>query len=145
MIRQSKVVQILSDGGTYSPSGTSSPGDSSPVSSTSGVKSMVDKDEAALREEEKRASSKREKAFSRLRKTLSNRGQKLMEKMGGGNSPGSSNGDTDQRLMRSSSRDNLSEQAKLPGSERISRSTSHLADIRGSRSGLPSQSSNSFL
>ena len=87
-------------------------------------------DEATLREEDKRASNKREKAFTRLRKSLSNRGQRLMEKMGGGAS-----GESDQQLSRSSSRDNLSEQAKVPGSERMSRSTSHLADIRGSQAG----------
>ena len=142
MIRQSKVVQILSDGGAYSSGGTSSPGTSSPVGSTSGLKNMAEKDDAALREEEKRATNKREKAFSRLRKTLSNRGQKLMEKMAGGNSPGAN--ETDQRLTRSSSRDNLTEQAKLPGSERISRSTSHLADIRGNRAAVPNQSPNSY-
>jgi hypothetical protein len=90
----------------------------------------MDKDEIALREEDKRATNKREKAFTRLRKSLSSRGQRIMEKMGAGAS-----GDSDQQLSRSSSRDNLSEQAKIPGSERISRSTSHLADIRGSQAG----------
>ena len=90
---------------------------------------MVDKDEGGLREEDKRGSNKREKAFTRLRKSLSNRGQKLMEKMGG-----AAGGDSD-HLSRSSSRDNLSEKARVPGSERISRSTSHLADIRSSQAG----------
>ena len=127
VIRQSKVVQILSDGGgTYSPS-TNSPRSSSPVGSSAGR--MSDKDEVGLREEDKRGGNKREKAFTRLRKSLSNRGQKLMEKMGGTGS-----GDSDQ-LSRSSSRDNLSTQARVSGSERISRSTSHLADIRSSQSG----------
>lgn len=129
-------MQILSDGASYSPS-TNSPQSSSPVGSSSGIKSMIEKDEAALREEEKRATNKREKAFTRLRKSLSNRGQRLMEKMGAGNS-----GDSDQQLSRSSSRDNLSEQAKIPGSERISRSTSHLAEIRSSQSA--GQSPNAF-
>ena len=121
-------MQILSDGGTYSPN-TNSPRSSSPVGSNSGR--MGDRDDAALREEDKRATNKREKAFTRLRKSLSNRGQRLMEKMGAGAS-----GESDQQLSRSSSRDNLSEQAKVPGSERISRSTSHLADIRSSQAGL---------
>ena len=134
MIRQSKVVQILSDGGTYS-SSTNSPRSSSPVGSSAAR--IVDKDDAAQRDEDKRASSKREKAFTRLRKTLSNRGQRLMEKMGAG-----ANSDSDQQLSRSSSRDNLSEQAKVPGSERISRSTSHLADIKGGQAGH--SSSNTF-
>lgn len=127
MIRQSKVVQILSDGGTYSPS-THSPRSSSPVGTSPGR--VVDKDEAMLREEDKRGANKREKAFTRLRKSLSNRGQRLMEKMGAGAS-----GESEQQLSRSSSRDNLSEQAKVPGSERISRSTSHLAEIRSSQAG----------
>ena len=127
VIRQSKVVQILSDGGTYSPN-TNSPRSSSPVGSSPGR--MVDKDDGTLQDEDKRVSNKREKAFTRLRKSLSNRGQRLMEKMGGGAS-----GESEQQLGRSSSRDNLSEQARVPGSERISRSTSHLAEIRGSQAG----------
>ncbi|CAB4029256.1 kinesin light chain isoform X6 [Paramuricea clavata] len=127
VIRQSKVVQILSDGGTYSPN-THSPRSSSPVGTSPGR--LVDKDEAMLREEDKRGANKREKAFTRLRKSLSNRGQRLMEKMGAGAS-----GESEQQLSRSSSRDNLSEQAKVPGSERISRSTSHLAEIRSSQVG----------
>lgn len=122
VIRQSKVVQILSDGGSYSPS-TSSPRSSSPVSLNSGNRG-IDRDEIGLRDEDTRASIKREKAFHRLRKTLSSRGQRLMEKMSGGTA--------DQQLSRATSRDNLSQQAKIPGAERISRSTSHLADIRQS-------------
>ena len=55
--------------------------------------------------------------LSRLKRTFSNRGQKLMEKIGGG------------KLQRSTSRENLVAQSKLQQSERISRSTPMLAQI----------------
>ena len=55
--------------------------------------------------------------LSRLKRTFSNRGQKLMEKLGGG------------RLQRSTSRENLIAHSKLEQSERISRSTPMLAQF----------------
>ena len=63
---------------------------------------------------------KEKTTLSRLKRTFSNRGQKLMEKLGG-------NG-----LKRASSRENLSQQAKVPQSQRISRSTSHLSQMAAS-------------
>ena len=61
---------------------------------------------------------KEKTTLSRLKRTFSNRGQKIMDKI-------SSSGN----LKRSSSRDNLGTQSQVPQNERISRSTSHLAQL----------------
>eukprot|EP00111_Clytia_hemisphaerica_P003993 TCONS_00011432-protein len=73
-------------------------------------------DPRLVEEEEKRRKEKT--TLSRLKRTFSNRGQKIMEKI-------SSSGN----LKRSSSRDNLGTQSQMPQNERISRSTSHLAQL----------------
>ena len=80
-----------------------------------GSKSSIEPERDDPNDEKK--NGKREKTFSRLKRTLSSRGQKLMEKMGASGT----------RLQRSSSRDNLAHHAKLSPSERISRSTPMLA------------------
>ena len=88
---------------------------SSPSLNDNSSKTSIDPGKDDLDDDKK--NGKREKTFSRLKRTLSSRGQKLMEKMGASGT----------RLQRSSSRDNLAHHAKLSASERISRSTPMLA------------------
>ncbi|XP_028515287.1 kinesin light chain [Exaiptasia diaphana] len=110
-VRQTKVAQLLAeDAGSY-PSSLSASNSSLNSSGNVSTKSLnEDKDDD-------RKNGKREKTFSRLKRTLSSRGQRLMEKMGASGT----------RLQRSSSRDNLAQHAKLSPSSRISRSTPMLA------------------
>ncbi|XP_020618774.1 kinesin light chain-like isoform X2 [Orbicella faveolata] len=115
VVRQTKVAQLLAEdvpGGSFS---TSSVASSSPSLNGSSSKTSIDTEKDDPNDDKK--NGKREKTFSRLKRTLSSRGQKLMEKMGGSGT----------RLQRSSSRDNLAHHAKLSPSERISRSTPMLA------------------
>lgn len=114
MVRQTKVAQLLADDSALS---TSSSTSSLQSSSASSLKGSADHDSVAGDDDKK--NGKREKTFSRLKRTLSHRGQKLMEKMGA----------TGSRLQRSSSRDNLAAHAKLSPSDRISRSTPMLAQL----------------
>lgn len=114
MVRQTKVAQLLADDSALSTSPSAS---SLKSSSASSLKSSTDQESTGF--DDDRKNGKREKTFSRLKRTLSNRGQKLMEKMGA----------TGSRLQRSSSRDNLAAHAKLAPSERISRSTPMLAQL----------------
>lgn len=106
-VRQTKVAQLLvEESGSY-PNSLSA----SNTSLNSSGKSLNDD------KDDERKNGKREKTFSRLKRTLSSRGQRLMEKMGASGT----------RLQRSSSRDNLAQHAKLSPSSRISRSTPMLA------------------
>ncbi|XP_073250121.1 kinesin light chain-like isoform X1 [Porites lutea] len=116
VVRQTKVAQLLAEdvGGSSSFAG-SSVASSSPSLNGSSSKTSIETDKDDPNDDKK--NGKREKTFSRLKRTLSSRGQKLMEKMGGSGT----------RLQRSSSRDNLAHHAKLSPSERISRSTPMLA------------------
>ena len=111
VVRQTKVAQLLTeDSGSFTGSTAGS------TTSLNGGKTPSEDDGS-----DDKKNGKREKTFSRLKRTLSNRGQKLMEKMGG----------SGPRLQRSSSRDNLDQSlgyhARLPPSQRISRSTPMLA------------------
>lgn len=109
------MAQLLAEdvpGGSFS---TSSVASSSPSLNGSSSKTSLDTEKDDPNDDKK--NGKREKTFSRLKRTLSSRGQKLMEKMGASGT----------RLQRSSSRDNLAHHAKLSPSERISRSTPMLA------------------
>ncbi|XP_001635072.2 kinesin light chain isoform X2 [Nematostella vectensis] len=111
-VRQSKVAQLLAEeSGSY------------PNSMSASNTSLNTSTSSRLDDGDDKKNGKREKTFSRLKRTLSSRGQKLMEKMGGSGT----------RLQRSSSRDNLadnlSHHAKLSPSSRISRSTPMLAQI----------------
>ncbi|XP_031557791.1 kinesin light chain 1-like isoform X2 [Actinia tenebrosa] len=109
VVRQKKVAQLLAEeSGSYPNSLSTSSSSLNSSSSTRGIPDDKDDD---------RKNGKREKTFSRLKRTLSSRGQKLMEKMGASGT----------RLQRSSSRDNLAQHAKLSQSSRISRSTPMLA------------------
>ena len=115
VVRQTKVAQLLAEdvpGGSFSASSVAS---SSPTLNGSSSKASIETERDDSNEDKK--NGKREKTFSRLKRTLSSRGQKLMEKMGASGT----------RLQRSSSRDNLAHHAKLSPSERISRSTPMLA------------------
>ncbi|XP_078352134.1 kinesin light chain-like isoform X2 [Oculina patagonica] len=115
VVRQTKVAQLLAEdvpGGSFSPSSVAS---SSPSLNGSSSKTSIDTEKDDPNDDKK--NGKREKTFSRLKRTLSSRGQKLMEKMGASGT----------RLQRSSSRDNLAHHAKLSPADRISRSTPMLA------------------
>lgn len=115
VVRQTKVAQLLAEdvgGASFS---TSSVASSSASLNGSGSKTSIEPERDDPNDDKK--NRKREKTFSRLKRTLSSRGQKLMEKMGASGT----------RLQRSSSRDNLAHHAKLSPSERISRSTPMLA------------------
>ncbi|XP_065661203.1 kinesin light chain isoform X3 [Hydra vulgaris] len=101
VMRQSQLASILGADNSMSP----------PVLNKISPKT----EEISPEEEEKRRKDKT--TLSRLKRTFSNRGQKLMEKISSGN------------LKRSSSRENLGLSSKVPQSERMSRSTSHLALI----------------
>ena len=117
MVRQTKVAQLLAEdigSGSFAASSVASSATSLNGSSS---KSSFDPDKDDGSDDKK--NGKREKTFSRLKRTLSSRGQKLMEKMGASGT----------RLQRSSSRDNLTHHAKLSPSERISRSTPMLAQL----------------
>ncbi|RMX40819.1 hypothetical protein pdam_00006490 [Pocillopora damicornis] len=115
VVRQTKVAQLLAEdvgGASFSSSSVAS---SSSSLNGNGSKSSIEPERDDPNDDKK--NGKREKTFSRLKRTLSSRGQKLMEKMGASGT----------RLQRSSSRDNLAHHAKLSPSERISRSTPMLA------------------
>ena len=99
---------------SFSAAGVSVASSASSLNGSSSKTSIESEKEDAT---DDKKNGKREKTFSRLKRTLSSRGQKLMEKMGGSGT----------RLQRSSSRDNLAHHAKLSASERISRSTPMLA------------------
>ncbi|XP_068731216.1 kinesin light chain-like isoform X1 [Montipora capricornis] len=118
VVRQTKVAQLLAEdvGGSssFSAAGVSVASSASSLNGSSSKTSIESEKEDAT---DDKKNGKREKTFSRLKRTLSSRGQKLMEKMGGSGT----------RLQRSSSRDNLAHHAKLSASERISRSTPMLA------------------
>lgn len=110
VMRQSQLANIL--GGETPPGG----GNNSPGGGSSGAKSSPNSEDSDSREDD--AKRKKDKTtLSRLKRTFNNSGQKLMEKISSGN------------VKRSSSRENLGVQSKLPQSERISRSTSHLSQL----------------
>lgn len=118
VVRQTKVAQLLAEdvgsSSSFSAAGVSVASSASSLNGSSSKTSIESEKEDAT---DDKKNGKREKTFSRLKRTLSSRGQKLMEKMGGSGT----------RLQRSSSRDNLAHHAKLSASERISRSTPMLA------------------
>ncbi|XP_074630412.1 kinesin light chain-like isoform X2 [Acropora palmata] len=117
VVRQTKVAQLLAEdvGGNSSFSAGGSVASSASSLNGSSSKTSIESERDESNDDKK--NGKREKTFSRLKRTLSSRGQKLMEKMGASGT----------RLQRSSSRDNLAHHAKLSASERISRSTPMLA------------------
>lgn len=117
VVRQTKVAQLLAEdvGGNSSFSAGGSVASSASSLNGSSSKTSIESERDDTNDDKK--NGKREKTFSRLKRTLSSRGQKLMEKMGASGT----------RLQRSSSRDNLAHHAKLSASERISRSTPMLA------------------
>ncbi|XP_067025023.1 kinesin light chain-like isoform X2 [Acropora muricata] len=117
VVRQTKVAQLLAEdvGGNSSFSAGCSVASSASSLNGSSSKTSIESERDESSDDKK--NGKREKTFSRLKRTLSSRGQKLMEKMGASGT----------RLQRSSSRDNLAHHAKLSASERISRSTPMLA------------------
>ena len=102
MVRQTKVAQLLAEevGGNSSFAGNSVASSSASLNG-GGSKTSIETEKDDPNDEKK--NGKREKTFSRLKRTLSSRGQKLMEKMGASGT----------RLQRSSSRDNLAHHAKL--------------------------------
>ncbi|XP_057316530.1 kinesin light chain-like isoform X1 [Hydractinia symbiolongicarpus] len=108
VMRQSQLASIL---GTDGGNGSASSGVGASLKSSSRSEDL----DGRMEEEEKRRKDKT--TLSRLKRTFSNRGQKIMEKISSGN------------LKRSSSRENLGMQSKIPQSDRISRSTSHLAQL----------------
>jgi len=113
VMRQSQLANILGSENSSSASSTTSiPG---------GVKNAMmggmRTEEFDLRMDEEEKRRKEKTTLSRLKRTFSNRGQKLMEKISSGN------------MKRASSRENLGLQSKVPQNERISRSTSHLAQL----------------
>jgi len=108
VMRQSQLANILGSETTCSSGGACAGPNKSPAHSE-------DTDSQKSEDDEKRKKDKT--TLSRLKRTFNNRGQKLMEKISSGN------------VKRSSSRENLGVQSKLPQSERISRSTSHLAQL----------------
>ena len=105
VMRQSQLANILGSETTCTSGGS---GSKSPAHSE-------DTDSLKSEDDEKRKKDKT--TLSRLKRTFNNRGQKLMEKISSGN------------VKRSSSRENLGTHSKMPQSERISRSTSHLAQL----------------
>lgn len=116
VVRQTKVAQLLAeDVGSSSSFAAGSVVSSVSSLNGGGSKTSIESEKDDPNDDKK--NGKREKTFSRLKRTLSSRGQKLMEKMGASGT----------RLQRSSSRDNLAHHAKLSASERISRSTPMLA------------------
>ena len=117
VVRQTKVAQLLAEDVVGSSSSFAPSSVASSASSLNGNNSKTSIESEKDDPSDDKKNGKREKTFSRLKRTLSSRGQKLMEKMGGSGT----------RLQRSSSRDNLAHHAKLSASERISRSTPMLA------------------
>lgn len=106
VMRQSQLANIL---------GSETGG--SPGNAFSSSKSSHSEDTDSQKSEDDEKRKKDKTTLSRLKRTFNNRGQKLMEKISSGN------------VKRSSSRENLGVQSKVPQSERISRSTSHLAQL----------------